>query len=66
MKNEKMQKVMDEFSCQLFGRSATDAKAQKVCVICGKTIEGFRNSLSMREYEISGMCQDCQDNVFDE
>ena len=35
------------------------------CPTCGKDISGFRDSLSRREYSISGMCQECQDSVFD-
>ena len=26
--------------------------------------EEFRNEISMREFEISGLCQKCQDSVF--
>lgn len=36
----------------------------KKCPTCGKDIGEFRDSLSRREYEISGMCQECQDAVF--
>ena len=31
---------------------------------CVLTREDFRDALSMREYTISGMCQECQDSVF--
>jgi len=31
---------------------------------CGKPIEGFRDEQSAREYRISGLCQNCQDEVF--
>jgi hypothetical protein len=34
------------------------------CPICDKKIEGFRDSLSLKEYNISGLCQECQDNIF--
>ena len=34
------------------------------CPTCGASIYGFRDALSEREYEISGMCQECQDSVF--
>lgn len=34
------------------------------CPICTKPVGNFRDDLSRREYEISGMCQDCQDEVF--
>ena len=33
---------------------------------CGKdvTFESFRDELSVREFKISGMCQECQDKFF--
>ena len=36
------------------------------CPTCGRKIkEGeFRNEISKKEFKISGMCQECQDNVF--
>lgn len=41
-----------------------DAIENRKCPVCKKDIKGFRNAISQREYEISGMCQDCQDSVF--
>ena len=38
-----------------------------VCPTCCKPIDlryGFRNDKSRREFEISGMCQKCQDEFF--
>ena len=35
-----------------------------ICPTCNKELGEFRNSLSKKEYEISGMCQKCQDGVF--
>ena len=37
------------------------------CPFCGKIIDvdnEFKDDLSRREYEISGMCQSCQDEFF--
>lgn len=36
------------------------------CACCHKPIGPFRNAISEREYQISGMCQACQDSVFGE
>ena len=33
---------------------------------CGEPIKGFRDELSEREYRISGLCQNCQDEIFRE
>jgi len=35
-----------------------------ICSVCPKEITGFRDQLSEKEYTISGMCQDCQDETF--
>ena len=39
-----------------------------LCPLCGKPIvyAEFRDSISLQEYDISGMCQTCQDEFFDE
>jgi hypothetical protein len=39
-----------------------------MCPFCQKpvTIEDFRDDLSRREFQISGMCQSCQDDIFKE
>jgi hypothetical protein len=35
------------------------------CVICKNKVTPFKNELSAKEYEISGMCQSCQDDIFE-
>ena len=39
-------------------------KEQGKCPICTKPIGEFRDELSKKEYSISGLCQDCQDDIF--
>lgn len=34
------------------------------CRMCNQPIHGFDNELSEKEYAISGMCQDCQNDTF--
>lgn len=42
----------------------------RVCALCTPikfvTFDDFRDDLSRKEYTISGMCQQCQDKVFDD
>jgi len=38
----------------------------KCCPFCNSPIGAFKDAESIREYEISGMCQKCQDDVFGE
>lgn len=44
-------------------------KREGSCRYCGKEnvlSEGFNDELSLKEFKISGMCQECQDKVFKE
>jgi len=36
------------------------------CYLCRREVIGFRDEISLREWEISQMCQRCQDSVFDD
>ena len=60
-------KRIEELSKRPFGlifpKAIEDIK-KNLCPTCGKKIEGFKNSISHKEYRISGMCQECQDMVF--
>lgn len=40
------------------------AIATKKCSACGNVAVQFRDAKSAREFEISGLCQLCQDQVF--
>lgn len=48
---------------KIFPQAAEDKKNGK-CPFCKKAITDFRDALSKREYKISGLCQECQDEVF--
>ena len=48
------------------GISRQEAEKQQICTWCKNPITGFKDSLSEREYQISGFCQSCQDNTFGE
>ena len=37
------------------------AKAQRVCKICGEPAIGFRTPRAKMEYDVSMICQSCQD-----
>jgi len=65
-RSEGMQKFLDNFAKKAFGRSPTEAKEKGVCVTCGAKIEmgDFKDRISIKEYEISGLCQKCQDDTF--
>lgn len=37
-----------------------------ICPFCNRKVErdDFRDAISAKEYRISGLCQECQDNTF--
>ena len=50
-----------------FGEEVARVESGK-CPLCGKVVhpnKEFKDELSLREYEISGMCSDCQDSIFE-
>ena len=66
-------KIMDEKRIEelekrpfwkIFPEKLDALKANK-CTTCGNPITQFKNEISKKEYSISGMCQNCQDSVFD-
>ncbi len=44
--------------------SIEQAKEDNICNLCGEQILSFRDELSQKEYNISAMCQNCQDEYF--
>lgn len=66
MKSSEMEKYVEDMAFRVFGRSRSLAKAGNGCVTCGKDATEFRDDLSRREYQVSHMCQSCQDSVFGE
>jgi len=53
----------DAFAKMAFGRDPQECFAQGVCVSCGGDATVFADTKSRREYQISVMCQSCQDNL---
>ena len=53
----------EEIIGKLFPEAIEDIK-NKTCPLCKKQIGKFKDNLSEKEYKISGMCQDCQDQTF--
>lgn len=63
---------MEEKKKQLLRMAGLGAKVALVeegrCPTCGKLIEqkNFKDDLSRKEFELSGMCFECQKEVFGE
>jgi len=56
---------LDEVTKRMFPKEE-ERKSKGQCPFCGEDINPneFRDELSRREFAISGLCQDCQDDTF--
>ena len=64
-KSPKMEKVLDDFAKNIFNRSRQD----NCCITCGSTKvnpNDFVDDLLRKEFGISHMCQECQNDTFKE
>lgn len=59
--------AIQDFLEQIAGRTTAirSGKCIPPPIGCGRAVHGFRNERALREYRISGLCQDCQDEIFD-
>ena len=55
---------MDQDLTDVFGVDRKQSIKSGACTMCKGEADKFRDDLSRKEYGISGMCQDCQDNIF--
>jgi hypothetical protein len=55
---------IDAMSTVLYGRSRSHCIKDSVCVCCGKEATEFEDSVSENEYQLTGFCQQCQDEIF--
>ena len=65
-KSPEVERVLSDILGTISGASSsrTTAILEDVCAICGGSAEFFRDALSEKEYTISGLCQRCQDDMF--
>ena len=60
----KVQEFLDKITTKAFDTTQDKAEKKAVCISCGKPILGFKDEVSVKEYRITGMCQECQDEVY--
>jgi hypothetical protein len=64
-KNAAVANKIDEIASELgLGQTRTGAIKTDTCVSCKKEALKFKDSISRREFAISGLCQECQDSIF--
>lgn len=57
---------LEAFLEALNGISPQQAVQTGICAVCKEEANEFTDALSVAEYAISGLCQRCQDEIFDE
>ncbi len=63
-KSPGMETSIDLIAHKMFGHTRTGSIQSNTCMVCGKDATQFKDTLSEKEYRISGMCQECQDKTF--
>ena len=58
---EKLQQMIVAFSKPAYTANYRYAKATCTCLMCGEAARVFRDEWAKVEYEISALCQRCQD-----
>lgn len=66
-RSPELKKFLDVVTREEFGIAKTEAKKKDICVFCHEPVgpKDFRDEESREEYRISGICQKCQDKIFD-
>ena len=64
-KSPEMNQMLENLSSVIYKRSRLACIKGGVCVCCGKPAVSFKDKLSEKEFTISGLCQKCQDGVFE-
>tara|TARA_R110000744_G_scaffold288792_2_gene399770 strand:+ start:474 stop:686 length:213 start_codon:yes stop_codon:yes gene_type:complete len=66
MKPTNKSSEIDSFITSIMGKDRVQTIREGDCMTCNneRIEDNFRDEGSEREYQISGMCQECQDNVF--
>ena len=62
-KSKEIEAMLERFSARL-SLTRSSAERDNKCVTCGGDATEFRDAISEKEYQISKMCQTCQDSVF--
>ena len=58
--------MIDQSSTALYGRPTSGALALGICVSCGEEASFFHSVIAKAEYAISGLCERCQDEIFND
>jgi hypothetical protein len=60
-----LQDFKDDLAREAHGMTTAEAHAKGICINCQKPPR-FKTEMGRREYRISGMCEYCFDDLFEE
>ena len=63
-RSKNVQEFLSTFTKKAFGKSLDECQGEIICVVCHGPADVFDDEESMKEYQISGLCQKCQDKTF--
>jgi hypothetical protein len=63
-RSEELRRVVDGIGRGFFGRTVAEAHEAGVCIACGQLAVVFSDDRSKQEYDLSALCQACQDKTF--
>ena len=63
---QEINNILDNASKECFGIPRSAAIKTDTCLACKKEATEFRDEKSRKEFSITGLCQKCQDSVFEE
>ena len=61
---EKIHELLECLSSASYQMNYTVAKSNFSCILCGQETGEFRDAAARLEYDVSALCQDCQDKCF--
>jgi len=65
-RSNSIESFLGNLQFETFGTDRNETTKRGLCANCGKIANDFKDEISEREYEISGLCQQCQDEFFEE
>lgn len=61
---EKFHELLECLSSNDYQMNYAVAKSNSSCIMCGREVGEFRDAATRLEYDISALCQGCQDACF--
>ena len=58
--------LIDQNATAIYGRPTSGALALNICVSCAEDASVFHSEIGKREYQISGLCERCQAEIFND